>query len=271
MKHILNDLSEKEKKYILEQYKGEIKVVSENFNKLVNSKLGDAKPIINEALGGSAPQRVQKSTSTFIPGETKQLGKNLFKLGSDEINTNSQEFKNALSEIQKAINDPNMSINSITVQGGASSAGSNRGYDNKALANRRANNFKKALENNGIKTNIKVTNGIVTPNTDIPNSPEANNAQFVRFTINTPSSSTQDFESAIDNATLKLQFPYGAENQKIDTKDFYHMTLKITYRKNQTYRKILDMVKKCLEGVAIKVEDITANRPQSHTLDGGVK
>ena len=45
MKHLLNNLSEEEKNSIREQHTGGMKVVNENFNKLLNSKLGDAKPI----------------------------------------------------------------------------------------------------------------------------------------------------------------------------------------------------------------------------------
>ena len=45
MKHLLNNLSEEEKNSIREQHTGGMKVVNENFDKLLNAKLGDAKPI----------------------------------------------------------------------------------------------------------------------------------------------------------------------------------------------------------------------------------
>lgn len=45
MKHILNNLTEQEKKAILEQHTGGMKVMTENFSKLLNSKLGDVKPL----------------------------------------------------------------------------------------------------------------------------------------------------------------------------------------------------------------------------------
>ena len=48
MKHLLNDLSEDEKNRIREQHTGGKKIVIENFNKLVSTKLGDAKPFLNE-------------------------------------------------------------------------------------------------------------------------------------------------------------------------------------------------------------------------------
>jgi len=48
MKHILNNLSEKEKNAIREQHTDTLKIVTENFSKLVESKLGDVKPILSE-------------------------------------------------------------------------------------------------------------------------------------------------------------------------------------------------------------------------------
>jgi hypothetical protein len=48
MKHILNNLSEEEKNAIREQHTGGMKVITENFSKLINSKLGDSKPLVNE-------------------------------------------------------------------------------------------------------------------------------------------------------------------------------------------------------------------------------
>jgi hypothetical protein len=40
MKHLLNNISEEEKNSILEQHKGGMEVLNENFNKMVNKKLG---------------------------------------------------------------------------------------------------------------------------------------------------------------------------------------------------------------------------------------
>ena len=48
MKHILNDLTEEEKNSIREQHTGGMKVMTESFSKLVNSKLGDSKPLVSD-------------------------------------------------------------------------------------------------------------------------------------------------------------------------------------------------------------------------------
>jgi len=50
MKHILNNLSEEEKNAIREQHAGGMKVMTENFSKLINSKLGDSKPLVSEQM-----------------------------------------------------------------------------------------------------------------------------------------------------------------------------------------------------------------------------
>lgn len=50
MKHILNNLSNEEKNSIREQHTGGMKVVTENFSRLLNSKLGDSKPLVSEQL-----------------------------------------------------------------------------------------------------------------------------------------------------------------------------------------------------------------------------
>ena len=50
MKHLLNNMSEEEKNTIREQHTGGMKVITENFYKLLNSKLGDVKPLVSEAL-----------------------------------------------------------------------------------------------------------------------------------------------------------------------------------------------------------------------------
>lgn len=48
MKHILNDLTEDEKNSIREQHTGGMKIMVEGFTKLINSKLGEVKPLVNE-------------------------------------------------------------------------------------------------------------------------------------------------------------------------------------------------------------------------------
>ena len=48
MKHLLNNLSEEEKNSIREQHTGGMKVNNDRFNSLLENKLGNSKPLINE-------------------------------------------------------------------------------------------------------------------------------------------------------------------------------------------------------------------------------
>ncbi len=49
MKHLLNDLSNEEKNRIREQYEGGMTVDPSRFRNLMESKLGDIKPLIKES------------------------------------------------------------------------------------------------------------------------------------------------------------------------------------------------------------------------------
>lgn len=59
MKHLLNDLSEHEKNHIREQHTDKIKIDTSKFRKLMESKLGDVKPISE-----------QKSNQAYRVGQT---------------------------------------------------------------------------------------------------------------------------------------------------------------------------------------------------------
>ena len=70
MKHLLNDLSEQEKNSIREQHTGGMKVMTENFSKLLNAKLGDAKPLSEQELGLSTETPdvdVEQLNTTLTP------------------------------------------------------------------------------------------------------------------------------------------------------------------------------------------------------------
>jgi len=48
MKHLLNNLSSEEKNSIREQHAGGMKVMTENFSRLINAKSGEIKSLVNE-------------------------------------------------------------------------------------------------------------------------------------------------------------------------------------------------------------------------------
>lgn len=56
MKHLLNDLSFEEKNRIREQHEGGMKIDTSNFKRLIETKLGNVKPLINEDMKTSKPK-----------------------------------------------------------------------------------------------------------------------------------------------------------------------------------------------------------------------
>ena len=228
--------------------KSTLRLTESEFNKFIKRIINESKNEIGEALGSGSTNARPDSSKTTFEKRTIELGKNLFKLGSDKINTNSEEFMKAVNIINGA------KANTITIQGGASSVG--KGYDNKSLADRRANNFKTALQNSGINTSkMEIIPGIVTPNTDVPNSPEANKAQFVRFTMTgIQMGFSQQF--AIDNvATGRAVIPVNKVKVKSDTKTIgnTNMDVRIVLSKDKAQEKVLNLIKSALRGVAIQV------------------
>ena len=97
MKHILNDLSDDEKNRIREQHTGGKKITIENFNNLVNTKLGDSKPFLNEQA--QAPDTFNVETGiSFVQNVLNAIQKDASKY------TNADSFKNdiiaALNEVK---------------------------------------------------------------------------------------------------------------------------------------------------------------------------
>jgi hypothetical protein len=81
MKHILNDLTEQEKNSIREQHTGGMKVMTENFNKLANSKLGDSKPLVesrgdynhSEIINEQLVDECKANTTGTLTWNTKKM------------------------------------------------------------------------------------------------------------------------------------------------------------------------------------------------------
>jgi len=95
MKHILNNLTEEEKNSIREQHTGGKKIMIENFNKLINSKLGDSKPLMEQSNVGIAKLQIGKEYFfDVILGGRKVAGVAMSLQGtnSPETNTMSQKY-----------------------------------------------------------------------------------------------------------------------------------------------------------------------------------
>jgi hypothetical protein len=96
MKHLLNNLTEQEKNRIRGQHKESIKVVTENFSRLLNSKSGDIKPFVSEQeepMSGVGP-----SVARYVV----KPGDNLTKIAKMVNSTVEELMKN-----NPKIKDPN--------------------------------------------------------------------------------------------------------------------------------------------------------------------
>jgi hypothetical protein len=108
---------------------------------------------LNEAeRGGSRPDQFKD----IMVEQPYSLGKNLFATGKSEINKNSPEYKTALAAIKRIPTG-----NTLLVSGRASLVGVGKGNwteeKNKELAKKRAENFVKALKDDGVTSiNYKI-------------------------------------------------------------------------------------------------------------------
>jgi hypothetical protein len=110
MKHILNDLTEIEKNSIREQHTGGMKVTTDNFSKLINSKLGEVKTIVNEqyvegevfstALT-SCFQEHFKKPNMILPKSCEELAKEITE--SKKLPLNIGKFTACSSDLSKSV------------------------------------------------------------------------------------------------------------------------------------------------------------------------
>lgn len=118
-------------------------------------KLSDFSQSLNEdnlsGLANAHPWgEIEKMGSRLVKGEPIQLTANLFGTGVDKIDTNSTAFQDAVQLLrwlwQQRYNQTGQADDKLIVRGSASAVGSSSGYDNYALAQRRANNLVNALQ-----------------------------------------------------------------------------------------------------------------------------
>ena len=99
MKHLLNDLSEEEKNRIREQHTGGKKIMIENFNQLLNKKLGEVKPLVNEQEITTQP----KDNKQELENEIEALKKEILDIRKQNFKDKGQELKNKMIGILNKI------------------------------------------------------------------------------------------------------------------------------------------------------------------------
>lgn len=95
MKHILNNLSEEEKNSIREQHTDRIKIDTSKFKSLMESKLGDVKPLVEQSFKGSKvisesyrevedlDNWIEANHDFISPNSLEEAVKEIFNLGGD--------------------------------------------------------------------------------------------------------------------------------------------------------------------------------------------
>lgn len=219
-----------------------------SYGDIVNEKL-------NEDNIGSAYTR--QDQVIFTPGSTTVLDGSLFKMGKDAVDTNNPQFKKAV-DLLKPLGSP-----IIVIEGGASDVGSDKGFDNVALARRRAENFIKALKDAGVDTGLYQFKATVGKST-VPNSKEADAEQFVKVIYQ--KASRGQYITAIDNATVKKPIiPINKVVPPVEVgRDF--LILKVFYDKD-TKDKVISSAVGSTKPLKAVIRDVTDSyKSKKYTL-----
>jgi len=204
-------------------------------------KLSDFSQSLNEdnlsGLANAHPWgEIEKMGTKLVEGQPIQLGALLFGTGVDRIDVNSTPFQDAVQIVRwlyiqrKSTRTPKQGT--LIIRGSASAVGSSSGYDNFALAQRRAKNLFNSLQVwydknhpktvispvetdqeldwNGIEKYIKIIQEAVVGSATRKGSPEALREQCV-YLIWVPVNQQQDFQfdlvQPIDNVGVILPQP----------------------------------------------------------------
>jgi hypothetical protein len=234
-----------------------IKLTEEDLNKIIGKILNEQDMInVNDLKtpGGLKlnqkniiPQRGDKYGESRGPGKEFKKGdivpsvtmpSNLFKNGIDKIDVNSDAFKKGVEGIKKAVAANGQNI-IIAVEGGASKVGSAEGYDNNALAQRRARNFVAQVQNQFPSVNFKISTKV--GDATVKNSPEAEREQYVKLTF--PGSiTTAKTGQSVDNTQLVMRYKKPikpVETKKVNTKTYYKVCYWVP---KESFDKVMELI-----------------------------
>lgn len=122
----------------------------------------------------------------------------LFLNGIDKIDTNSDAFKKGIESIQNALKFTGKKGLTVDIEGGASNVGTKEGYDNNALAKRRAQNFINSVSKMFPNVTFNSPTSKVGKAT-VKNSSEANAEQYVKISFMGPELVSPVIGPAVDN------------------------------------------------------------------------
>jgi hypothetical protein len=179
-------------------------------------RLKDEKKVVNEdnlSGGGNAHpwEEISKISVKIVEGEPVRLGgTGLFKTGSSVVDTNSVQYKDAVNILKWFAQNKGKYKGTVRIVGSSSAVGS-KGFDNFALAKKRAealvNAIKKSPEAESLKGLTVVIDAIVGKATKA-NSPEAIAEQcvYIAFSkIGEEKEFVYDMVQPIDNTATDVQ------------------------------------------------------------------
>jgi hypothetical protein len=228
MKHLFNDLNQTEKNKILEMHKA-----------LDNRNVIEEQEQYTPGMGGAFDNKLrgQRGGGGSMSEITKgvNMDGSLFANGVDRIDKSSDAYNKGLQNLRalkNIIDKEGLNNVIVTIQGGASAVGSSQGYDNTALAKRRANNFISAIKQDlgadlPFRINVNTNVGTAT----VKNSPDAKAEQFVKIIYpNQTKLVLQSGGEGRDNTALS-QVP--SKNSGGSTSNMESVKLQIYYKKGQ--------------------------------------
>lgn len=231
--------------------------ISRLVKRVINENSRNLKEQRVEIPGGGPDSQINLTPSELKTSNVKKqsivtMGTGLFKNGVDIIEMSSNEFKNGLNAIKKLLNQTELPIN-LTIVGGASKVGADKGYDNVALAKRRATNFIKSVKESLPSDKfgrIKFSTSTEIGNATVKNSPEANNEQFVKILTTLSKNVIEPIgtTTARDATSTGLKNIYDIKRKNDDgvilppTKDNPYMIVRLYYKKGANKKDFKDKI-----------------------------
>lgn len=129
-----------------------------------------------------------KSNVGYTTTQSFSFSKDQIETGSDQVKKETPEYKRLVIAMNNTPSPKDGKKYKMTITGGASAVGSSSGYDNKALAKRRADKLVQSLSQDVSNINNKfniTTSGVVGTSTKL-NSAEAYKEQFVNIKLELP-------------------------------------------------------------------------------------
>jgi hypothetical protein len=188
-------------------------------------------PGVGDRLNRTAGNKGSVEYQKILDG--RKLDGSLFLNGIDKIDKSSQAYVKALNDFKKLANEvkgKNLGSLTIDIEGGASAVGSAQGYNNKALAQRRATNFINAIKQDIPNSPFIFNTTSKVGKATVKNSPEANAEQYVKISFSDiVQPSYKQGQIGRDNTAIRYGQPIPKKGVTPTDEERPYMVLKVYY------------------------------------------